>query len=119
VASKRWPGALAPAIIPLTLFVVSVLLYLNTRSLVKTAIVLLAVHSGRRRHLVPLPARLQHEHRRLVGLIALLASTPRPRPMLLYLDLAYEATRAGRLRTLADLQETIVEGAAKRLRPKP
>ena len=30
-------------IIPLTLFVVVVLLYLNTRSLVKTAIVLLAV----------------------------------------------------------------------------
>jgi copper/silver efflux system protein len=39
--------------------------------------------------------------------------------MLLYLDLAYEkASREGRLRTLADLQATIVEGAAKRLRPK-
>ncbi len=39
--------------------------------------------------------------------------------MLLYLDLAYEkASREGRLHTLADLQETIVEGAAKRLRPK-
>src|SRR4029078_3503089 len=39
--------------------------------------------------------------------------------MLLYLELAYEkAKREGRLRTLADLQATIVEGAAKRLRPK-
>ena len=39
--------------------------------------------------------------------------------MLLYLDLAYEkASREGRLRTLADLQGAIVEGAAKRLRPK-
>ena len=35
------------------------------------------------------------------------------------LDLAYEkASREGRLRTLGDLQATIVEGAAKRLRPK-
>jgi len=39
--------------------------------------------------------------------------------MLLYLDLAYEEARSsGRLRTLADLREAIVEGAAKRLRPK-
>ena len=39
--------------------------------------------------------------------------------MLLYLDLAYEkASREGRLRTLADLQAAIVEGAARRLRPK-
>ena len=39
--------------------------------------------------------------------------------MLLYLDLAYDkAAREGRLQSLADLQETIVEGAAKRLRPK-
>src|ERR1700693_39216 len=39
--------------------------------------------------------------------------------MLLYLDLAYEkASREGRLRTLGDLQAAIVEGAARRLRPK-
>jgi len=39
--------------------------------------------------------------------------------MLLYLDLAYEeAMRQGRLRNLADLTEAIVQGAAKRLRPK-
>ena len=39
--------------------------------------------------------------------------------MLLYLDLAFEkASREGRLRTLADLQAAIVEGAARRLRPK-
>ena len=36
-----------------------------------------------------------------------------------YLDLAYEkAPLEGRLRTLTDLQATIMEGAAKRLRPK-
>src|SRR3954462_6798840 len=39
--------------------------------------------------------------------------------MLLYLGHAYEkASREGRLRTLGDLQAAIVEGAAKRLRPK-
>jgi Cu(I)/Ag(I) efflux system membrane protein CusA/SilA len=39
--------------------------------------------------------------------------------MLLYLDLAYEqAKKEGRLRSLADLQETIRYGAVKRLRPK-
>ena len=39
--------------------------------------------------------------------------------MLLYLDLAYEeAKREGRLRSLGELREAIVHGAAKRLRPK-
>ena len=39
--------------------------------------------------------------------------------MLLYLDLAYEqAKKEGRLRSLADLQQAILEGAVKRIRPK-
>ena len=39
--------------------------------------------------------------------------------MLLYLDLAYEqAKREGRLRSLAELQEAIRQGAVKRIRPK-
>jgi Cu(I)/Ag(I) efflux system membrane protein CusA/SilA len=39
--------------------------------------------------------------------------------MLLYLDLSYErAKKDGRLRSLADLQEAVVHGAVKRLRPK-
>ncbi len=39
--------------------------------------------------------------------------------MLLYLDHAYEKWRdAGRMRTIADLQEAISEGAVKRIRPK-
>src|SRR4029450_10020899 len=55
-----------------------------------------------------------------VGLIALLGVDAQTGVfMLLYLDLAYDkALREGRLRTFADLQATIVEGAAKRLRPK-
>jgi len=108
-------------IIPLTLFVVAVLLYLNTRSLVKTAIVLLAVPFsavGAIWYLYLLGYNTSIAV--WVGLIALLGVDAETGVfMLLYLDLAYEkASRAGRLRTLADLQETIVEGAAKRLRPK-
>jgi Cu(I)/Ag(I) efflux system membrane protein CusA/SilA len=39
--------------------------------------------------------------------------------MLLFLDLAYEERRReGRLRTRADLDEAIVEGAVRRVRPK-
>jgi hypothetical protein len=55
-----------------------------------------------------------------VGLIALLGVDAETGVfMLLYLDLAYEkAKREGRLRSLADLQAAILEGAVKRLRPK-
>jgi len=108
-------------IIPLTLFVVAVLLYLNTRSFVKTAIVLLAVPFsavGAIWYLYMLGYNMSIAV--WVGLIALLGVDAETGVfMLLYLDLAYEkAAREGRLRALADLQATIVEGAAKRLRPK-
>jgi Cu(I)/Ag(I) efflux system membrane protein CusA/SilA len=108
-------------IIPLTLFLVFVLLYLNTRSLVKTAIVLLAVPFsavGAIWFLYLLGYNMSVAV--WVGLIALLGVDAETGVfMLLYLDLAYEkAAREGRLRTLADLQVTIVDGAAKRLRPK-
>jgi Cu(I)/Ag(I) efflux system membrane protein CusA/SilA len=39
--------------------------------------------------------------------------------MLLYLELAYEQwKKEGRLRTLADLEDSIMHGAVKRIRPK-
>jgi Cu(I)/Ag(I) efflux system membrane protein CusA/SilA len=39
--------------------------------------------------------------------------------MLLYLDLAYEeAKRTGRLASLADLRQAVMQGAVSRLRPK-
>jgi copper/silver efflux system protein len=55
-----------------------------------------------------------------VGLIALLGIDAETGVfMLLYLDLAYEeAKREGRLHSLGELREAIVQGAAKRLRPK-
>jgi Cu(I)/Ag(I) efflux system membrane protein CusA/SilA len=108
-------------VIPLTLLLVSVLLYLNTRSIVKTAIVLLAVPFsavGAIWFLYLLDYNMSIAV--WVGVIALLGVDAQTGVfMLLYLDLSYEkASREGRLRTLADLQATIVDGAAKRLRPK-
>jgi Cu(I)/Ag(I) efflux system membrane protein CusA/SilA len=108
-------------IIPLTVFLVFVLLYLNTRSLAKTAIVLLAVPFsavGAVWFLYLLGYNMSVAV--WVGLIALLGVDAETGVfMLLYLELAYaKASREGRLRTLDDLQAAIVEGAAKRLRPK-
>ena len=108
-------------IVPFTLFLIVLLLYLNTRSLVKTMIVLLAV---------PFSAigaiwfvYLLGYNMSIgvwVGLIALLGVDAETGVfMLLYLDLAYErAKKEGRLKNLHDLQMTIREGAAKRIRPK-
>jgi Cu(I)/Ag(I) efflux system membrane protein CusA/SilA len=55
-----------------------------------------------------------------VGLIALLGLDAETGVfMLLYLDIAYDQARQeGRLRSLADLDQAILTGAARRLRPK-
>ncbi len=97
------------------------LLYLNTRSLTKTAIVALAVPFsaiGAVWYLYLLGYNMSLAV--WVGLIALLGVDAETGVfMLLYLDLAYEqAKKDGRLRSLGDLQEAIVHGAARRLRPK-
>ncbi len=108
-------------ILPLTLFLILFLLYLNTRSLAKTFIVLLAVPFsaiGAFWLLYLLGYNLSVGV--WVGLIALLGVDAETGVfMLLYLDLAYEeAKKKGRLRSLADLQEAIRYGAVRRLRPK-
>jgi Cu(I)/Ag(I) efflux system membrane protein CusA/SilA len=108
-------------VIPLTLFLVFLLLYLNTRSLTKTAIVALAVPFsaiGAVWYLHLLGYNMSVAV--WVGLIALMGVDAETGVfMLLYLDLAYEGARKdGRLQSRAALQETIVHGAAKRLRPK-
>jgi Cu(I)/Ag(I) efflux system membrane protein CusA/SilA len=108
-------------IIPLTLFLILLLLYLNTRSMTKTFIVLLAVPFsaiGAFWFLYLLGYNLSIGV--WVGLIALLGVDAETGVfMLLYLDLAYEKAKSeGRLRNLADLQEAIRYGAVKRLRPK-
>jgi Cu(I)/Ag(I) efflux system membrane protein CusA/SilA len=106
---------------PLTLFLILLLLYLNTRSFIKTMIVALAVPFSAIGavwflHLLGYNMSIGV----WVGLIALLGVDAETGVfMLLYLDLAYEAARReGRLRSLADLRQTVVQGAARRLRPK-
>ena len=108
-------------IVPMTLLLIVLLLYLNTRSLTKTLIVLLSVPFsaiGAFWFLYLLGYNLSIAV--WVGLIALLGVDAETGVfMLLFLDLAYEqAKKEGRLRNLADLQEAIRYGAAKRLRPK-
>ncbi len=108
-------------IIPITLALVVFLLYLNTRSAVKTMIILLAVPFSAVGAIFFLYlAGYNMSVGVWVGLIALLGIDAETGVyMLLYLDLAYEeAIRQGRLRNLGDLTEAIVQGAAKRLRPK-
>jgi Cu(I)/Ag(I) efflux system membrane protein CusA/SilA len=108
-------------VIPLTLLIIFVLLYLNTRSTVKTIIVLLAV-----------PFSLVGSFWFLwilgynmsiavwVGLIALAGLDAETGVvMLLYLDLAHDKWKKdGRLNTVQDLKDAIMEGAVKRVRPK-
>jgi Cu(I)/Ag(I) efflux system membrane protein CusA/SilA len=108
-------------VLPLTIFLILFLLYLNTRSMVKTLIILLAVPFsaiGAFWFLYALGYNMSIGV--WVGLIALLGVDAETGVfMLLYLDLAYEqAKKEGRLRSLADLQEAIRYGAVKRLRPK-
>jgi Cu(I)/Ag(I) efflux system membrane protein CusA/SilA len=108
-------------VVPLTLFLILFLLYLNTRSITKTLIVLLAVPFsaiGAFWFLYLLGYNMSIGV--WVGLIALLGVDAETGVfMLLYLDLAYEeAKKEGRLRNLSDLQEAIRYGAVKRLRPK-
>jgi Cu(I)/Ag(I) efflux system membrane protein CusA/SilA len=108
-------------VVPLTLLLIVLLLYLNTRSLVKTAIVLLAVPFSAVGaiwfiHLLGYNMSIGV----WVGLIALLGVDAETGVfMLLYLDLAYkQAGQEGRLNTRDDLRAAILQGAARRIRPK-
>jgi len=108
-------------VVPITLLLVMGLLYLNTRSLVKTSLVLLAVPFSAVGAILFLWLLGYHLSVGVwVGLIALLGVDAETGVfMLLYLDLAYEKARQeGSMSTLADLRAAIREGAAKRIRPK-
>jgi copper/silver efflux system protein len=108
-------------IVPLTLTLVVLLLCLTTRSVTKTAIVLMAVPFSAV-GAVWLLYFLNYSMSVAVwvGLIGLLGIDAETGVfMLLYLDLAYkDAKRRGCLNNLSDLREAIMAGAAKRLRPK-
>ncbi len=108
-------------IIPITLVLIFILLFANTRSVVKALIVMLAVPFSAIGAIwlfyfldynVSIAA--------WVGMIALLGLDAETGVfMLLFLELSYdEAKKRGQLGTLPELDEAIVHGAVKRARPK-
>jgi Cu(I)/Ag(I) efflux system membrane protein CusA/SilA len=108
-------------VVPLTLLFIFVLIYLNTKSLVKTFIVLLAVPFS----LVGAFWLLYWLGYNMsvavwVGLIALAGLDAETGVvMLLYLDQAWEKFRGlGRMKTMGDLRLAVIEGAVQRVRPK-
>ncbi|MHB8138159.1 MAG: efflux RND transporter permease subunit [Smithellaceae bacterium] len=108
-------------VIPLTLFIIFILIYLNTKSTVKTMIVLLAVPFS----LVGSFWLLYLLNYNMsiavwVGIIALAGLDAETGVvMLLYLDLAYEKWKKdGLMKTKSDLRDAIMFGAVKRIRPK-
>jgi Cu(I)/Ag(I) efflux system membrane protein CusA/SilA len=108
-------------VIPITLALIFVLLYMNTKSAMKASIVMLAVPFsliGAVWLMYLLGYNLSIAA--WVGMIALMGLDAETGVfMLLFLDLSYEeAMRRGRLRNKADLIEAIVHGAVKRIRPK-
>jgi Cu(I)/Ag(I) efflux system membrane protein CusA/SilA len=108
-------------ILPLTLVLIFVLLYLNTRSGFKAALVMLAVPFSGVGAVWLLYLLGYHVSIAVwVGLIALMGLDAETGVfMLLFLDLSFEeARRRGALRTADELREAIVHGAVKRVRPK-
>jgi len=108
-------------VVPLTLLIIILIIYLNTRSAIKTTIVLLAVPFS----LVGAIWILYLLNYNLsvavwVGLIALAGLDAETGVvMLLYLDLAYAQWKTeSRMRNTVDLRDAIYHGAVKRVRPK-
>src|SRR6266581_3702255 len=108
-------------VVPLTLLIIFVLIYFNTRSVVKTSIVLLAVPFSLIGAFWLLWLLGYHMSVAVwVGLLALAGLDAETGVvMLLYLDHAWEKMRAaGRMKSIRDLRAAIHEGAVQRLRPK-
>jgi len=108
-------------VIPLTLLIIIVLIYLNTKSWIKTAIVLLAVPFSLVGAVWLLSFLGYHMSTAVwVGVIALAGLDAETGiVMLLYLDLAYNKWKAdGKIHSLLDIENAVMEGAVKRIRPK-
>ena len=108
-------------VVPLTLLLITLIIYLNTKSALKTAIVMLAVPFS----LVGAFWALYLSGFNLsvavwIGIIALAGLDAETGVvMLLYLELAYaEWQKKGALNSQADLHAAIHQGAVKRVRPK-
>jgi Cu(I)/Ag(I) efflux system membrane protein CusA/SilA len=108
-------------IVPITLVLIFVLLYMNTKSAFKAGLVMMAVpFSAVGAIWLFYALDYNVSIAAWVGMIALLGLDAETGVfMLLFLDLSYEEhARSGRLRGVADLDEAIVHGAVKRARPK-
>ena len=108
-------------VVPITLFIIVLIIYLNTSSVVETLIIMLSVPFA----LVGSFWMLYLYGYNLsvavwIGLIALAGvSAETGVVMLLYLDLAYKQWLSeGKMRNLGDLRDAIYHGAVKRVRPK-
>lgn len=107
-------------IIPLTLLIIFVLIYLEARSITKTMIILLAIPFsliGSFWFLYMLGYNTSIAV--WVGIIAIAGiSAETGIIMILFLDLSYNKWKnEGRMKTKEDLKEAIVHGAVKKLRP--
>jgi Cu(I)/Ag(I) efflux system membrane protein CusA/SilA len=108
-------------VIPLTLLIIIVLIYLNTKSWLKTAIVLLDVPFSLVGTVWLLYFLGYHTSTAVwVGVIALAGLDAETGiVMLLYLDLSYNRwNQEGRINSLRDIEDAVMEGAVKRIRPK-
>ena len=108
-------------VIPLTLLIIFVIIYMNTKSLVKTGIIFVALPLslvGCFWYIYLLGYNMSIAV--WIGIIALAGiSAETGVVMLLYLDLAFEHWKKnGRMHTLGDLVQAIHHGAVKRIRPK-
>ena len=108
-------------VIPMTLFIIFLIIYLNTKSFIKVAIIFLAVPFslvGTFWLLYILGYNLSIAV--WVGIIALAGLDAETGVvMLLYLDVAYKEWKdKGMMRGIKDLTEAIHHGAVKRVRPK-
>jgi Cu(I)/Ag(I) efflux system membrane protein CusA/SilA len=108
-------------VVPITLFIIFMLLYMNTKSAVKASIVMLAVPFS----IIGAVWYLYLLHYNIsiavwVGMIALAGLDAETGVfMLLFLDLSYDsAAKKGLMRNESDLTEAIINGAVKRVRPK-
>jgi Cu(I)/Ag(I) efflux system membrane protein CusA/SilA len=108
-------------VIPITLLLIFLLLYMSTRSAFKALVVMLAVPFSIvgavwLMYLLGYNVSIAA----WVGMIALMGLDAETGVfMLLFLDLSYEdARQKGLLRNQADLHEAIIHGAVKRIRPK-
>ena len=108
-------------VVPITIFLIFLLLYMNTKSAFKAFIVMLAVPFS-----VVGAVWLMYllgyniSIAAWVGMIALMGLDAETGVfMLLFLDLSYhEAEKSGRLRNMPELHDAIIHGAVKRIRPK-